>query len=203
MATWTTPPTFTSTTLTAAVLNQLIGASGNLDFLKGALAAIGVTADSGIQTVDSAVSGCRVYNSANESITSGTWTTLTFNSERFDLHDDAASTFHSTGANTGRITIPSGRTGYYVIGAHAEFANNTTGRRGIRIVHSVGSTVVAQHLEEASGGALDQSLGVVTLYKLQATEYVTAEVFQNSGGALNVLASGNYSPEFWAINVGI
>lgn len=201
MATWTTPPGFTSTTLTAAVLNQLIGSGGNLEWLKNALAAIGVNADSGLQTVDSAVAGCRVYNSANISIPDAAWTALTFNTERFDLYDNAASTFHSTVSTTGRITIPTGLGGYYLIGGHVEFAANTTNRRGIRIVHSVGATVIAADDQEAPAAAM--GLSITTLWPIAAAEYVTLEVWQNSGAALNALASGNYSPEFWAVRIGV
>lgn len=201
MSTWTTPPTFSSTTLTAATLNQLIGASGNLDWLKGALSAIGITADSGIQTVDSAIAGCRVYNNANISVANNTWQALTYNTERFDSFDNASSTFHSTSANTDRITIPTGLGGYYLIGGHVEFAANTTNRRGIRIVHSVGTTVLASDEQEATVVAM--GLSISTLFALAAAEYVTMEVFQNSGGAINAQASGNYSPEFWAVRLGI
>lgn len=201
MATWTAPGTFTSTTLTAASLNQLIGSGGDLDWLKGALSAIGITSDSGAQTVDSAVAGCRVYNNANISIATAVWTALTFNTERFDLFDNAASTFHDTSSNTGRITIPAGMTGYYLIGGNVEFASSATNRRGIRIVHSVGATVLATHVQPATAGV--DSLSICTLYALSAAEYVTLEVFQNSGGALNATVQGNYSPEFWAVRVAV
>lgn len=201
MATWTATGTYASATLTAASLNLYIGTGGNLDWLKNALSAIGITADSGAQTVDSAVAGCRVYNSAAISVSSGSWTALTFDTERYDSFDNAASTFHSTSSNTGRITIPAGLGGYYLIGGHIEFAANTTNRRGIRIVHSVGSAVIASDEQEAT--ANDMGLSVVTLWSLAATEYVTLEVIQNSGGNLNVQASGNYSPEFWMTRVGV
>lgn len=201
MATWTAPIAFASSTLTAAQLNTYIGASGNLDWLKGALSAIGITSDSGSQTVDSAVAGCRVYNSANISVSSGSYTALTFDSERFDSFDNTASTYHSTSANTDRITIPAGLGGYYLIGAHVEFAANSTNRRGIRLIHSVGSAVIAA--EEQQSTANDMGLSITTLWSLAATEYVTVQVWQNSGGALNVQASAKYSPEFWAIRVGV
>lgn len=202
MATWTVPPTFTSTTLTAAQLNQLIGANGNLDWLKGALSAIGVTADSGGQTVDSAISGARVYNNANISIGGGAWTALTFNSEYWDTHDNAASTFHNTGANTDRLTIPAGRGGYYLVGASVEFAANATGKRGIRLVHSVGATVFATSLEDATPTGV-HALTITSLWSLAAAEYVTCEAFQDSGGALNANRSADYSPEFWIAFVGV
>lgn len=179
----------------------MIGTNGNLDWLKNALAAIGVTADSGTQTVTSAVAGCRVYNSAAISVPNDTWTALTFNSERFDRFDNAASTYHSTTTNTARITVPAGLGGYYLIGGHAEFASNTTNRRGLRIVHSTGATVIASDVQEAVGNV--HSLSIVTLYAVAAAEYVTLEAYQNSGGALNVNVAFNYSPEFWAVLVGV
>jgi len=196
------PPTFTSTTLTAASLNQLIGASGNLDWLKGALTRIGISSDSAAQTVDSAMSGCRVFNSAAISIPNATWTLLTFNSEQWDTHDAAASTFHSTSSDTGRITIPAGRDGYYLIGAHVEFAADVAGRRGLQIVHSVGASVIALSSEDATPSGV-HALTVCTLWHLAAAEYVTCEVFQNSGAALNATRSADYSPEFWITFVGI
>ncbi|HET7128938.1 MAG TPA: hypothetical protein VFJ93_07680 [Gaiellaceae bacterium] len=201
MATWTAPPTFTSTTLTAATLNQLIGSGGNLDWLKNALSTIGITADSGLQSVESAMCGARVYNNANISVANNAWTALTFNSERWDLFDGAASTFHSTSSNTGRITIPSGLDGYYLIGGNVEFASNATNRRGIRIVHSVGATVIGTFISNASG--TDHSLSVTSLWPLAAAEYVTLEVFQNSGGALNAQSTAAYSPELWAIRLAV
>lgn len=71
----------------------------------------------------------------------------------------------------------------------------------MRIVHSVGTTIIANQTAEAA--AQEHSLSLATLWQLSATEYVTVEVFQNSGGALNVLASSAYSPEFWAVRVGV
>lgn len=201
-ATWTAPPTFTSTTLTAAQFNGLIGAGGNLDWLKGALAAIGVTADSGGQTVDSAMSGARVYNNANISIANNAWTALTFNSEYWDTHDAAASTFHSTSSNTGRLTIPAGRSGYYLVGATVEFAADATGKRGLRLVHSVGATVFAASIEDATPTGV-HALTIVSLWNLAAAEYVTCEVFQNSGAAINANRSADYSPEFWITLQGV
>lgn len=146
--------------------------------------------------------GTRVYNNANISVANAAWTALTFNTERFDLYDGAASTFHSTVSNTGRITIPASLGGYYIIGGHVEFATNTTGQRGIRIIHSVGATELAGEQTQAIG-VNPNAVSVVTGFALNAAEYVTLEVYQSSGAALNALASANYSPEFWAIRVAV
>lgn len=202
MATWTAPATFSSTTLTAAQLNAYIGPGGNQEYLHNAITnVLGIASDSGLQTVDSAIAGARVRNSANISVPNNTWTALTFDSERFDSYDDAAATFHSTSSNTGRLVIPVGLDGYYFVGGHVEFAADTTNRRGIRIVHSVGATEYGG--EDGEATAVAMSLSTATYLYLAAGEYVTLEVFQNSGGALNVLASGNYSPEFWITRHGI
>jgi hypothetical protein len=53
--------------------------------------------------------GCSLYKSSSQSITASTATAMTFDSENFDT--DA---FHSTTTNTSRITIPSGKAGYYL-----------------------------------------------------------------------------------------
>jgi hypothetical protein len=67
-----------------------------------------------------ALSGCRVYNSANQSIPNDADTALTFDSERFDTN-----AFHSTATNTSRITIP----GMYLVFGGIEFAASATGLR--------------------------------------------------------------------------
>jgi hypothetical protein len=73
----------------------------------------------------STFSGCLVYNSAGFSLSANTTTTVTWNSESFDTN-----TYHSTATNTDRLTIPSGKTGYYRIYAYARFDTSSTG--GIR-----------------------------------------------------------------------
>jgi len=37
---------------------------------------------------------------------------------------------------------------------------------------------------------------VSTVYVLSVSDYVTASVYQNTGGDLDILAGGNYTPEF-------
>ena len=53
--------------------------------------------------------GCGLYASADQTLTGGVDTAITFNSEYFD--SDA---FHSTSSNTSRITIPAGLGGKYL-----------------------------------------------------------------------------------------
>ena len=132
---------------------------------------------------------CRIYNSANLSIPHNTATTLTFNSERQDTD-----TMHSTSVNTGRITMNTA--GFYIVGISLEFASNATGTRRVDV--SVGATVIASEIDSAVSGDVTRKV-VSTGYQFAAGDYVTFIVTQTSGGALNVNAGGNYSPEAWAI----
>lgn len=131
-------------------------------------------------------------NTANISHTSsGSYQALTFNSERVDV-----GAMHDTVTNTSRLTVPSGGGGFYEIGGCIEFASNATGRRGIQILLN-GATVIAQH-ETANIGAFDHAVTIATVYQLAAGDYVELLGKQASGGALNMLATSAYSPEFFA-----
>lgn len=131
----------------------------------------------------------RVYNSANLSITTATLTALTFNSERYDT-----GACHSTVSNTGRLTVPAGGGGVYDIKANIRFAANATGTRKA-LLRLNGATYIAGN-EGPGNASIDNDVTVATDYLLAAADYVEVIVWQNSGGALNVLATGNLSPEF-------
>lgn len=139
--------------------------------------------------------GCRVYNNANISITtSGVSQALTFNSERYDNF-----AIHSTSSNTSRLIAP--RTGIYSIFGHVEFASNATGLRSI-VIYANGTTNIAVEGKTAVGGGLSTYCSVSTIYALSAGQYVELLANQTSGGALNVLSTGNMSPEFGMMYVG-
>lgn len=135
----------------------------------------------------------RVYHNAAQSITNNAVTALAFNSERFD--NDG---IHDTTTNTGRLTCKTA--GVYAIGGHVNWANNATGLRLISIRLN-GTTLLATQGANAvtTGNSQDQS--VVTLGSLALNDYMELMVYQSSGGALNVQAAGNYSPEFWMVRV--
>ena len=137
---------------------------------------------------------CRVYNSAAISVANATDQALTFNSERYDTD-----TMHSTAANTSRITFTTA--GTYTIKGHVSFAANATGQRTL-MVRLGGATILAvQKTQATSAGSVE--LTVDTEYAFTAGQYVELVVSQNSGGALDVSAGGNYSPEFSARLVAV
>jgi hypothetical protein len=136
---------------------------------------------------------CHVYRSTAQSVTSAGDPSLTFDTERFDN-----ASVHSTSSNTDRLTIPAGGAGKYIVGAVIDWAANTTGYRKLA-VKVTGATEIARSVTPTtSTGASAQA--IVAVYSMAVADYFTIQVDQNSGGALNVARSANYSPEaycFW------
>ena len=133
------------------------------------------------------VPSARVYNDADIAVANNSNVTLTFNKERWDTD-----TIHDTSTNTGRLTCKTA--GIYHIYASVAFASNATGYRYINIRLN-GSTMIATlgHTEVA---ASNENMSISTEYSLAVNDYVELLVYQNSGGALNVIATPNSSPEF-------
>jgi hypothetical protein len=140
-----------------------------------------------------AASGARVYGSANIAVGNNSFDELPFNSERYDTDS-----YHSTTLNTSRLTIPAA--GKYRITGHVAFASNTTGVRGLQIQLN-GTTVIASNFVNPVTGA-STDIGVTTEYQLALNDYVELVAYQDTGGALNVVAASNYSPEFMISRLG-
>lgn len=134
---------------------------------------------------------CRAYNSANISIANASDTAVTLNSERFDNAG-----MHSTSSNTPRITIPAGSAGKFLFGALIEFAQAGVNERGNHIKLN-GTTYIAKMVHPPATSA-PTSMTITSMYAMAAGDYIENYVYQSSGSALNLTASGNYSPELWA-----
>src|SRR5262245_48018181 len=134
----------------------------------------------------------RVFNSADVTVPNlkpGEWQSLSFNSERWDTAD-----LHETATNSGRLKAP-------VAGKYYIFANITwespvgTGLWGLRLQLN-GKTVIAEQTQPSTVASFRISMSVGTLYALGAGDYVEAQVFQNTGGALVIRSLPATSPEF-------
>jgi hypothetical protein len=92
-----------------------IGSNGQYLTISGGVPAWGSAAG---QTF----SGCLIYPSTtrNNYLSANTTTTITFDSELFDTDG-----FHSTSTNTNRITVPSGKAGYYAVSGCVMTTTNT------------------------------------------------------------------------------
>jgi len=143
------------------------------------------------QTPTSDVS-VRVFNSTDITVPQlkpGEWTSLTFDSERWDTAN-----LHETATNSGRLKAP-------VAGKYYIFANITwespigTGLWGLRLQLN-GKTVIAEQSLPNTAAPFRISMSVGTLYALAAGDYVEVQVFQNSGNPLLIRTIPATSPEF-------
>jgi hypothetical protein len=139
---------------------------------------------------------CRVYRSTDYDPATSSWVALPFGSERFDTDD-----MHDTETNTERLTVPTNGDGLYLVGGNVEFDTSALSGTGYHYGIALrlnGTTYIAREFSEdtMSGSGLI-SFDISTLYSLSATDYVELMIYTT--GNLDVKASGNYSPEFWAI----
>jgi hypothetical protein len=137
--------------------------------------------------------GARIFNSAAISIANNVVTALSFNSERYDTD-----TIHDTVTNNTRMTCRTA--GLYDISASVEWAGpNATGHRSTHIRLNGATFIAGESIPPSSDDVTRQTIS--TQYSLAAGDYVEVIVSQSSGGALNVNASANQSPEFSMVRV--
>lgn len=124
-------------------------------------------------------SGCALTQSSAQSISNSTQTDLTFDTETFDT--DA---YHSTSSNTTRITIPSGKGGYFLVTARVAYASNSTGSRGLWLLKNGATYLGTSFGQPASTGDLT-TIQINQIVNLAVGDYITMNAYQSSGGSLN------------------
>lgn len=148
------------------------------------------------RTVGAAAGGtvpaARVYHNAAQSIANNTLTYLAFNSERFDTD-----TMHDNTTNNSRLTCNTA--GIYHIWCNIAFASDADGSRHIYLVVNHSGTAIAFSYQKATGYVRMQCSAP---YALEVGDYVEIAVLHDAGAALDVVAAGNYSPEFSMVKVG-
>jgi hypothetical protein len=120
---------------------------------------------------------CRVTNSTTQAITSGAGQDLTFDTETWDT-----GALHSTTSATARITAVVA--GKYLVCGSCAIAPNATGFRSLAIIKN-GTTTYATNVCPVSSAAAATALACTALVDLAASDYVTLNAAQNSGGNLN------------------
>jgi len=122
--------------------------------------------------------GCSLYDTTStQSISNNTATLITWDSENFDT-----SAFHSTSSNTSRITIPTGKAGYYMFTTYGFFDSNALGNRRIDIRKN-GSLI--RSWPSSSTTSTFTGLNLTCVLSLAVGDYIEVAVFQSSGGSLN------------------
>jgi hypothetical protein len=130
-----------------------------------------------------------VYQNATTSVANTLFssTEVLFGDELYDTDG-----FHSTSVDTGRLTVPTGLEGYYLITANLTFAANATNVRAAIVQRQpttpVNIALVTTFAHTGAGEVTSISLSAIDYFN--ATDYVRLFALQNSGGALNT--SGDY-----------
>lgn len=155
------------------------------------------TINAALLALESAVANpprARVTHNANQAVANTTVVPLAFNTERYDTDS-----IHNTVTNNSRLTCNTA--GLYLITFSAEFASNAVGLRSIAPrFNGVNTWPSLAELPAVSGGTT--KLWGSTVWPLIVGDYVELVAYQSSGGSLNVLSTGNYSPEFGMVKVG-
>jgi hypothetical protein len=130
--------------------------------------------------------GAKAQLSANQSIASAVDVPINFDSELFDSDG-----FHESVTNPSRFTIPSGKSGKYLITATIRYSGNATGFRQTR-VHKNGSLMFYNQVEAInSDNMIVRATGVLDCV---SGDYIQVVANQNSGTSLSAF-SGNYSTD--------
>jgi hypothetical protein len=160
--TYTTPPTFAATDILAAADLNILG--DDIVYLKG-------------QTDALAASAVKLNRTSAQSIPDSTWTAVVWNNQLGDLGG-----WWSSGTNIVMPSdFPAGVSAYFVdIPMVAVFATNTTGNRGVRLLLN-GSVVEQYSVFPPDIAAVNSSI-----FEVAEGDVITMEVFQSSGGALNL-----------------
>jgi hypothetical protein len=120
--------------------------------------------------------GCIVRRTTTQSITNTTFTSISFNSEIADND----SMFAATSTD---ITIQ--HDGYYLAVYGIDWATNTTGTRVINILQNA-VAIPAGNKELPAGGTGNHKDTGAVVFTAVTTDVIRMEVWQDSGGALNV-----------------
>ena len=138
----------------------------------------------------------RVERSTNQSIPNDTWTALSF--DAIITEEKPATTSQwSSGSPTRLICrLP----GYYLVNAHVRFAANATGIRGINLLKN--GTIGLTSIKSVGFTGSDPVILCNVIVKLDTGDYVETQVYQNSGAALDAVASSHNLYLEW-IRLGI
>jgi hypothetical protein len=153
------------------------------------------TASTGLKWGAPTSLGCSLWKSANQSTSNVTQTPINFNNEDFDT-----SGFHDNVTNNDRVTIPTGLGGKYLVTTKIDFAANATGQRVL--YHFINGVLVNLALSPVNSSVNGSSFELSGVYNLSAGNFIQMQVYQDSGGSLNVLGAAQYYTNMQVMYLG-
>ncbi len=139
------------------------------------------------------LTGARVTNSVAIPTVTGVVKTLTFDTVRRDTGG-----FYAAAQPT-RLTAP--HVGWYLACASVAFEVVFAGLRVLRFRVN-GATLIGPFSMPTTAAIADIAISIAVPWYCAAGDYVEAQVFQDSGGPLNVTKNAEYSPEFSLLFLG-
>lgn len=136
-------------------------------------------------TVGNTFVGCRAYRSSSTTIANGALTAIEYNAESYDTDN-----FHSTSTNPSRMTIPTGKGGYYALDVMLTYSDNSGGFRDLRFYKNGSELQMLRTAGQPNANALT---GMFATYvgNFAAGDYLEVYGYQNSGGQLDIGANTN------------
>jgi hypothetical protein len=128
----------------------------------------------------------RVYRTTPQSVPNTTWTTISFDAERWDTDN-----IHDTVTNNDQLVCRTA--GKYIIVGQVEWDPSTTGERIVGIYRN-GSEISRVRGQPNSNGYINQV--VSTEYDLGVGDYIQLKGYQSQGTAINVAAQPPWATEF-------
>jgi len=136
-----------------------------------------------VQSFSSTFVGCSLTKVANQTTSAATYTVIAFTSEEFDTNG-----FHDNSTNTGRITIPSGYAGKYLITGQLTTADgNETHTSAIKKNGSNFNTLTSFRSTQSGAGGSVQTL----IMNLAVADYVEIAQYSTSGVQVNGTAAND------------
>lgn len=138
--------------------------------------------------------GCKAYlSAANVTLANASWLTVQWDRESFD------DGLHSTSSNLSRFTVPSGRSGKYMVVAHIVFTNGAESIRLVRLRKNGQYVEGEARLVESGAG---MSLTLSTVVAMNAGDYLEVQVYQNSGATIYVCGSSTQYSTVSVVRLG-
>jgi hypothetical protein len=128
----------------------------------------------------------RARNSANQSLTNGAFTAITWDTDVEDAAD-----MHSTSGNTHLFFVP--RAGLWLIAASKIVAANATGIRAVQLALSGGSAFYEKIVNPIADGINGTTLEAVACRRFAVNDAIYMAVYHNisGGGALDALGGAS------------
>jgi hypothetical protein len=139
----------------------------------------------------SAYTGAKVILTASQSISNNVDTVILWPAEVWDT-----SAIHDNTTNTGRLTVPTGKTGYWELNVNLTWAATATGAKTSYVYKNGTGAELAYSFVTYTSAASLISVSYTYQYYLTAGDYIHVVVAQNSGGALNLQGGSASSTNF-------